>query len=247
MREFTEIEKEWAKTLVNWKQDAKLEELQVARLVRKDLNCFALRWTLEPQKTEWFYVSEKEDSDIIWSDIERNYFKIADFLYFIEELEQEHLIKIQTLSFKNKNDNERILYDRSLYQYDSTKDIFVQKYKGLSSLIWIKGKRAIHIDFVDYLERYADKIVYPLPSLENLVKCDFKSIEQANYEEQLGKMNCSLRIAMCAVIVSAVVPFLVDRCSDPVKIDDAQLYKIEQAIKWHSQVGTGTIDVSHKR
>lgn len=36
--------------------------------------------------------------------LSKYYFQVADFLYFIEELEQEHFIKIQTLSFEVKTD-----------------------------------------------------------------------------------------------------------------------------------------------
>ena len=37
--------------IVQLKRAARLEELQVARLLRKELECFALRWVLEPKKT----------------------------------------------------------------------------------------------------------------------------------------------------------------------------------------------------
>lgn len=45
MREFTDKEKELIEKLISFKQTARLEELQVARLLRKELQCFAVKWS----------------------------------------------------------------------------------------------------------------------------------------------------------------------------------------------------------
>lgn len=43
MRQLTNSERQLVEKLVRLKQSARLEELQVARLLRKELECFALR------------------------------------------------------------------------------------------------------------------------------------------------------------------------------------------------------------
>lgn len=54
MRQLAETERLLVEKIVQLKQAARLEELQVARLLRKELECFALRWVLEPKKTLLF-------------------------------------------------------------------------------------------------------------------------------------------------------------------------------------------------
>ncbi len=263
MRQLTDNEKDIVKKIVELKQSAKLEELQVARLLRKELECFALRWTLEPKKTLVLYSCKDEyRTDIDKESLRKSYFQIADFLYLIEELEQEHFIQTQTLAFEIKNDEERVLYDRSKFKYDASEDKFRSKEDTTSYLISINAKQIVYIDFVNYLEKYANKIIYPLPLLEDFV-ADYKSIEQRHFEKQIEendrhhkeqiannerhhreqmkaskiwqdkqieRTNWSLIFAALAFISSVSIPFLVNRCTPPSKIDDTQLRTIEQAI-----------------
>ena len=186
MRQLTENEQRIVEKIVQLKQSARLEELQVARLLRKELECFALRWILEPKKTLFYYSCQDESTtDINWDSLRKYYFQVADFLYLIEELEQEHFIKIQTLSFEIKTDEERTLYDRSKFKYNASMDIFWGKEGTISYLISINAEHKVYIDFVNYLEKYANKIIYPLPLLEDFVANDYKSIEQRCFEKQI--------------------------------------------------------------
>lgn len=231
MRQLTNSERQLVEKLVRLKQSARLEELQVARLLRKELECFALRWTLEPQKALFFYSLQGSSmAEVNWDNLRKNYFKIADILYFIEELEQEHFIRIQTLSFNLKTDEERVLYDRKKYKYMSSNDTFWGKGNDMTYLVPINAEHKVYVDFVDYLEKYANKVIYPLPLLEDLVTNNYKSIEQRNFEKQINKTNLSLAIAALALITSAIIPFLVDRCTPPTKMDSTQLKTIEHAI-----------------
>lgn len=186
MRQLTNNEQRIVEKIVQLKQTARLEELQVARLLRKELECFALRWTLEPKKTLFFYSCQDESTtDINLGSLRKYYFQVVDFLYLIEELEQERFIKIQTLSFETKNDEERALYDRSKFQYNASTDTFWSKEDTISYLVSINAEYKVYIDFINYLESYADKIIYPLPLLEDFVANDYKSIEQRYFEKQI--------------------------------------------------------------
>ena len=244
-----ETERLLVEKIVQLKQAARLEELQVARLLRKELECFALRWVLEPKKTLLFYsIQNKTD----WNVLRKNYFQVADFLYLIEELEKDRFVKIQTLSFEVETDEERVLYDRGKYRYNSSNDTFWGIKGDVQYLVPINAEHKVYIDFVSYLERYANKVIYPLPLLEDFVANNYKSIEQRNFEKQIeeserhhqaqmkvsadqhekqiSKTNYSLVIAAIALITSATMPFLVNRCTPPTEIDNAQLKAIEQAI-----------------
>ncbi|RHE45413.1 MULTISPECIES: hypothetical protein [Bacteroidales] len=249
MRQLAETERLLVEKIVQLKQAARLEELQVARLLRKELECFALRWVLEPKKTLLFYsIQNKTD----WNVLRKNYFQVADFLYLIEELEKDRFVKIQTLSFEVETDEERVLYDRGKYRYNSSNDTFWGIKGDVQYLVPINAEHKVYIDFVSYLERYANKVIYPLPLLEDFVANNYKSIEQRNFEKQIeeserhhqaqmkvsadqhekqiSKTNYSLVIAAIALITSATMPFLVNRCTPPTEIDNAQLKAIEQAI-----------------
>lgn len=249
MRQLAETERLLVEKIVQLKQAARLEELQVARLLRKELECFALRWVLEPKKTLLFYsIQNKTD----WNVLRKNYFQVADFLYLIEELEKDRFVKIQTLSFELETDEERVLYDRGKYRYNSSNDTFWGIKGDVQYLVPINAEHKVYIDFVSYLERYANKVIYPLPLLEDFVANNYKSIEQRNFEKQIeeserhhqaqmkvsadqhekqiSKTNYSLVIAAIALITSATMPFLVNRCTPPTEIDNAQLKAIEQAI-----------------
>ena len=249
MRQLAETERLLVEKIVQLKQAARLEELQVARLLRKELECFALRWVLEPKKTLLFYsIQNKTD----WNVLRKNYFQVADFLFLIEELEKDRFVKIQTLSFEVETDEERVLYDRGKYRYNSSNDTFWGIKGDVQYLVPINAEHKVYIDFVSYLERYANKVIYPLPLLEDFVANNYKSIEQRNFEKQIeeserhhqaqmkvsadqhekqiSKTNYSLVIAAIALITSATMPFLVNRCTPPTEIDNAQLKAIEQAI-----------------
>ena len=249
MRQLAETERLLVEKIVQLKQAARLEELQVARLLRKELECFALRWVLEPKKTLLFYsIQNKTD----WNVLRKNYFQVADFLYLIEELEKDRFVKIQTLSFEVETDEERVLYDRGKYRYNSSNDTFWGIKGDVQYLVPINAEHKVYIDFVSYLERYANKVIYPLPLLEDFVANNYKSIEQRNFEKQIeeserhhqaqmkvsadqhekqiSKTNYSLVIAAIALITSATMPFLVNRCTPPTEIDNAQVKAIEQAI-----------------
>ncbi len=226
MKQLTKKEQQLVRKLVDLKQTARLEELQAARLLRKELECFALKWTLKPQYTLSFYSSNYKD----WDKLKKSYFQVADFLYFIEELEQENLIKIQTLSFDLKADEERVLYDRHKYEYHTEDDTFCEKDGNGLFRADIKGKQIVYIDIVKYLEKYANKIIYPLPLLEDFVENKYKSIEQRNFEKQISKTNCALWVSIIALVVSTIISIIEIRCSPPTKIDNHQLKIIEQSI-----------------
>ena len=241
MRSFSDKEKEIINKLINIKRSSNLEELQVAKLLREQLSCFAIQWSYKPKKTISLYSYEgKPMNEVDWGNLRMNYFQTVDFLYLIEELEEYHLIKLQTLSFELGNDEERLLYDRSKYEFKNI--AFWRKSDNIKYLVPVEAKHNVHVDFVDYLEKYTNKVIYPLPLLEDLADNAFKSIEQRNLEKQLNDAEThhneqmdtakkSYHVALAAVLISAIIPFGVNKCSDPVKLDSKQIELIQQAIR----------------
>ena len=55
MRELTTNEKQIIHTLVYYKEAGKIEELQVMRLLRRNLNCMAIGWELNPKPVVSIY------------------------------------------------------------------------------------------------------------------------------------------------------------------------------------------------
>ena len=250
MRELTDKEKYIVKGLFDRKNNFKLEELRTTKLLRDNLDCFALRWELAKRKRIKIYMKKEDAEDI--TELNKQYFKICDFLYFMNELEENHYIELQTISFANDTSKlvKQALYDTSKYQYGLPKDI---EYSGNLDCFYEiadKGKRLYaveHIeqnaytDCVDLLNKYYDKIIYPLPLLEDLVKHEYKSIEQRNFEkqieenelhhkEQMKNARMSFYAALCAVAVSAITPFCVEKCAEPIKIEESQLESLKQSI-----------------
>lgn len=162
------------------------------------------------------------------------------------------MLKSKRYHLRLKLMKKEFLYDRGKYRYNSSNDTFWGIKGDVQYLVPINAEHKVYIDFVSYLERYANKVIYPLPLLEDFVANNYKSIEQRNFEKQIeeserhhqaqmkvsadqhekqiSKTNYSLVIAAIALITSATMPFLVNRCTPPTEIDNAQLKAIEQAI-----------------
>ncbi len=202
MRELIDKEKEMVSTIVKWKQQSNLEELQVFKLLRKNLEFFALEWEEKPNKAIYIYDnSTSKPTDQDWRKIHENYFKIVDFLYFMEELENNGFIKLLSISFKNETPKERVLYDKDTYKYKNK--AFWKNNNEILYLVDVTACHKVNVDIVDYLERYASMVIFPLPILEDYAK-DFKTIELRQFNKQILRSNLSLIIAILSLIASTI-------------------------------------------
>lgn len=204
MREFTTAQNNLLKKLVDIQHEAttgSLAELQVARLLRKELKFFALKWSTEPKDEVILYV-RKEDKENL-KKIDRLYFEIADFIYFIEELETLGFIKLQNIPSSNE-ENFTILYDRDKYKYNSKEDNFWVEMQDVKigdrtisgeALVSLEGWHKINTDFAKDLQRCALSIVYPLPLARSYVENGFMTQEQKGLKKQLKDTKNALRWA----------------------------------------------------
>ena len=180
-----EAKKEIIQKIVSYKKENNLEELQIARLLRKELSCFAIRWTTSPAKE---FVIYNEESDKIKDDSKHCFytlFRILDFLYLIQELEHDGFVN--TLPLASNKEDTNILFDKEKYKYNVDhpielpdnfnigKDFFYRIHEKIKSLVPMKSKQVINIDIVDLFDKYATKIIYPLPKLEEYLKNNFQS------------------------------------------------------------------------
>ncbi len=236
MRELTSEEKSIVKRLVDWKKASNLEKLCTTSLLQDNLDCFAIRWNLGTTKTVSIYVEkkDKENTDLL----NKQYFKICDFLYFMDELYENHYIILQTISLSKDREKPlyQALYDRTKYQYElpegiSVKgnfDCFFEKSNKEKRLYAIDHlKQEAYTDCVDLLDKYYDKIIYPLPLLEDLVKHEYTSIEERYFNEQMCWTRLSVFIASISVILTAFFGGF----NTDTSINENQFKRLEQAIK----------------
>lgn len=234
MRKLTSEEKSIVKKLFDWKKTSKLEKLCTTSLLQDNLDCFAIRWKLTPTKTVSIYIEEtdRENTDIL----NNQYFKICDFLYFMDELLENHYIKLQTISlFEDKEKPlQQALYDRTKYEFGFPEgmnkgklECFFEKSDKEKRLYAVKHiKQEAYTDCVNLLEKYYDKIIYPLPLLDDLVKHKYTSIEERKFNEQMCWTRLSVFIASIAVILTTIF----ERVDSGVFFDKNQLKKVNQIV-----------------
>lgn len=208
MRLFTQKENQIIKLLVDYKQSGRLRDLQVAPLLRKNLSFLALRWEIDPIPQVFVYTPGTEQKKQIEEATRDNYFKILDFVFFIEELVERRFIKLLEIPSRLP-ENERVLYDKNKYDYVPDKNQFIEK--GIDKetlsffsefqyqLLGVKGNctyatgitaQIFPNSFAFNLEKIAYCIIYPLPIAEEYVREGFYSLEDRRHIEQ-KKLNAS--------------------------------------------------------
>lgn len=114
MRKFTEQENQWIKNFVEQKEKGLscIQDLQIAKILRTEFSFFALKWTYG-EKPQISLYNREEDKD----KLEKQYYNICDFIYFIKELELLGFIAIQNPFLKKEDAELSIIYDRDKYIY----------------------------------------------------------------------------------------------------------------------------------
>lgn len=255
MRQIINVkEKEILKKLTVLKREGNLKELQFARLLRKHLDTIALAWNTDERIRHNIAIFSEisEPNKDQWDEILKKYFEIVDFVYLLEELEENNMIKKQAVSLSAEDNlcGNNILYDREKYVYNEN-----------SSSFWLIGENKkrlyrlspsickVYNDFAKTLSLYANTIIYPLPALDEFVLYDFKSLEQRTYEDNyennrrnqghnresllqtnksLKQTRTSIRISFVALIISGILG-VVQLCGDEVSGSDVK--RLEKAIK----------------
>ena len=202
MRELTTNEKLIIRTLLCYKESGTIEELQVMRLLRRNLNCMAIGWELNPKPVISIYYKDGYDK----TNLDRDYFELCDFLYFIDELVENKYVAIQYSSSINENEV-RLLYNKDLYMY--SKDLGTFCYKNeYGKKVFVARPKVItnnYLNFAQKLEMYANAIIYPLPLLKDFHDNIFLSVEQRRYEKQYRQTWGSVVIAAFVSLLGALL------------------------------------------
>src|SRR5574344_1842033 len=114
MRKLLNSEKDFINKILKFKAEKNMEELQSAKLLREQLNCVALKWTLAPEKSLSIYYSQKAGNSAFYS--------IVDYLYFIKELEENQYITLLPHSNLEQS-KERALYDKEKIGYSESNEL----------------------------------------------------------------------------------------------------------------------------
>lgn len=212
MREFTTKEQDFLKQILFLKESGNLQDLQLMRLLRKQLDTLAIKWQLEPKCSIQIYAQFKNPTIQQQKDVQKKYFEIADYIYLIEELFEYKLIKLQEVSFENPTqENYRVLCNRDKYLIEG--DSIIEKSNDNNCLYALGdiGKHKVNVTFARDLEKYANSIIYPLPLLHDLINHEFKDLERIQLEENrtnnrktLINTYRSLKQTRCSIIISAV-------------------------------------------
>lgn len=235
MREFSKKEKNLIKKFLQLKNDNDIVGLQVAKFIRKNLDCFALKYQTADDPKIVFY--SKSDTEADKNKVNHNYIKICDFIYFLQELEEYGFIKFQrnvSEMISGSKKDYYLLFDRDKYKYNETSDNFYFESKtefngkqvALIALGPVKSKENVNLDFVKDLATYGNAIIYPLQRLQDFVDKKFRTLEQVNVDKQ---NLLTLLGILAAFAVGIASPFISKWISE--KSDNESLEQVISAIK----------------
>lgn len=246
MRLFTPDENRIIKKIVEIFDVAKpgsLAELEVARLLRKELNFFALKWSVNPKDEVTIFIPKNNSNDD--DTLNKLYFDVANFIYFIEELEAMGFIKLQNLPSSNDNES-TILYDKKIYTYDEKENTFwvdVNVKNGNKTIqgkaiVPLEGWKTVHTSFAKDLQRCAPSIVYPLPLAIDYVNNECETLEQRQFKTEmktaLDSAKSSRRASnygfLSTIIALLALVYTIWTKHDPITVDNNDLVRIESAI-----------------
>lgn len=220
MRELSEKEKEIVSTIVAIKQNSDLDELQGSKILKKFVPIIFMRWKSDNENS-WFFLYQKSEN-------EHKLFDLMDFLFFLEELERNNMIRIIKMNEDKEDKPFYELYDKKRYIVDEKLYYNVKKNNRKYPLIKeinSKSEDTIYVNidennlksFVDTFEKFiGGTIIYPLPLLEDYVK-DYKTIGSRMFDKQQNISYLAVAIAILGLIISLLIP----QCSDT-KIDEEQ-------------------------
>lgn len=252
MRLFSEPENNIIKELV----DAKLkgidaiQHLQAAKILRRQFDFFALKWTVEEAPAISIYYRHTDDIAKN-EEYSKLYFKVADFIYFLKELESIGFIAIQIVTKKQQR-KYSLLYDRNKFDYDEVKNEFFLKNEhpidsrdfvigelppfeevspGVYTLLQV-DRREINLDFAIDLERYGLGIIYPLPLAVDYVNNNFQTLEQRQYKKQfLTALWAAILGGISAIAALGALIYTLKTDNKPTTIDSSVIERIESSIK----------------
>ena len=232
MRELSLVDRQIIDRIIQASVTHDLQGLQVARLLRSELSVFAVEWDINPFKISIY--APRKDGKPDFDRIMVNYFDISYFLYLVEALDNEGYIKLQSVLPSNDTYPMQ-LYDKEKYIKEGSQ--YIEKI-GDSILAYSEVDYSLfNIDIVELLEKYAYKVVFPLPSLKEFKARGYITEEQQFRREEIVLSRKSVSSAKWATWAAAAGALLtaistIKSCTDTneVDINDADMKRLEEII-----------------
>ncbi len=227
MRTLFTKERIFINNLLDAKSNSDFEGIETAKLLKDQLSIHVIEWDVDNYSIR-IHASTKQ-----LLDNNSYYFDIIDLLALIELLEKEGYIYIS--KFKPNDQLENILFCRTKYKSVKRRDKYISLVCHDNTETTEFAYDELYTDVAKLFDKYAVSLIFPLNSLIELKNNDYKSIEQCNFEmqlkneqkrhnqlmndasikhiEQMKSANNSFIVALLAVVISVIMPFIIMICS----------------------------------
>ena len=207
MRDFTSEEQAILRRMVSYRNNNNIEALRLRNLLDEIVPNYVLIW--EKKSPEH---CENIDLYLPTNDKEvglSSFYEIADFLLFIEEINELGLISVRNYDIKTYT---KALFSTDKYYYEnpfmSNESILTRReHKRVNRTNGYYSYRS-QLQLTKLLNSYCDAIILPRPLLLDLEKNNFMTIEARRFDKQLSRTNISIIVAALAI----VVPIIVNKC-----------------------------------
>ncbi len=208
MRDFTSEEQAILRRMVSYRNNNNIEALRLRNLLDEIVPNYVLIW--EKKSPEH---CENIDLYLPTNDKEvglSSFYEIADFLLFIEEINELGLISVRNYDIKTYT---KALFSTDKYYYEnpfmSNESILTRReHKRVNRTNGYYSYRS-QLQLTKLLNSYCDAVILPRPLLLDLEKNNFMTIEARRFDKQLSRTNISIIVAALAI----VVPIIVNKCS----------------------------------
>lgn len=243
-RAFTPKERELIQSLVKYREDGDLDNLQAVKLIRKKLDILAVRYK---KNSITLYAPAHNFSKIYFGNgvevlgrkftcctgISNNkidpswMYQLSDILSLLRELEEHKYIVIS----RSEDVEQKEFFDRKIYDnlLEEDKELPKLKEKGTEEYVKLISQ-TFKGDIAELFDRYGTGMIFPLESLIDLSKNDFEAIEQRNFKDQMKWTRRSVYTAVGAILISAIISAIMPFCSPGTKMDSDKVEIIENAI-----------------
>ena len=232
LREFTHDEKLFIKKIVEIRETGetkRMVDLEVAKLLKDELRDIALQWSVksDPPTITIYPLTGKDELDNA-----RDYYKISDYIYLIEELVSLGFVKLQAFPYPLEDkfllyDQDKYIFENGEFWINSGAHEVMGKMYDWKRPVNNGAKKEFYSNFAYDLNKIATSMVYPLPLAISYVKNGFKTLEDERYEkankEALKNLHLSQGSFLVAFIV-ALFTILTSQCSH--SLDDQQFKSI---------------------
>ena len=206
MRKFTKAERDLLSLFVDEQNKTRIENLQVAKILRESIPFFAISWETKPKGRITIHV-KKTDDPTDWSAVQKTFMSISDFMYFLKELESYQFINFVTMSNLHDDNNDKMIYDRSKLGYNIEFESFTAalpvSVNGYHGIAFIQTNRFdYYLDVANDLNELSYKIIYPLPVLREYVHNGYKTQEDIYQRRAMIVSVIALIVAVISMIIS---------------------------------------------